>query len=89
MPSSRCAATTARAEAEARADALARGDTTGPLHGVPVSVKDLINTAGVRTTFGSLLMKDNVPTVDAVAVKRLRDAGAVIVGKTTTPRFCA
>lgn len=77
----------ARAEAKARADALARGETPGPLHGVPVSVKDLINTAGVRTTFGSLLMKDNVPTVDAVAVKRLRDAGAVIVGKTTTPDF--
>ena len=77
----------ARAEAKTRAETLARGDAPGPLHGVPVSVKDLINTAGVRTTFGSLLMKDNVPTVDAVAVKRLRDAGAVIVGKTTTPDF--
>jgi aspartyl-tRNA(Asn)/glutamyl-tRNA(Gln) amidotransferase subunit A len=67
--------------------ALARGDSVGPLHGVPVSVKDIINTAGIRTTWGSLTMADNVPTADAVAVERLKKAGAIIVGKTTTPEF--
>jgi aspartyl-tRNA(Asn)/glutamyl-tRNA(Gln) amidotransferase subunit A len=55
------------------------------LHGVPISVKDIINTAGVPTTFGALLMKDNVPGADAVAVRRLKAAGAIVVGKTTTP----
>lgn len=74
-------------EAREQARALATSENAGRLHGVPVSVKDLINTAGVRTTFGSLLMKDNVPKVDAAAVKRLRDAGAIIIGKTTTPDF--
>jgi aspartyl-tRNA(Asn)/glutamyl-tRNA(Gln) amidotransferase subunit A len=71
-----------------RADeAVARGDDLGALHGVPVSVKDIINTAGIRTTWGSLTMADNVPNSDAVAVERLKRAGAVIVGKTTTPEF--
>ena len=68
-------------------DAVARGDNVGALHGVPVSVKDIINTAGVRTTWGSLTMADNVPNADAVAVERLKQAGAIIVGKTTTPEF--
>ena len=77
----------ARAEAHAAADAVAHGEALGPLHGVPFSVKDLVNTAGVRTTFGSLAFERNVPTVDAVAVARLRAAGAVLVGKTTTPEF--
>jgi aspartyl-tRNA(Asn)/glutamyl-tRNA(Gln) amidotransferase subunit A len=75
-------------QAARRADeAVARGDAVGALHGVPVSVKDIINTAGIRTTWGSLTMADNVPNTDAVAVERLRKAGAVIVGKTTTPEF--
>ena len=64
-----------------------RGETLGPLHGVPFTVKDLVNTAGVRTTFGSLIHEDNVPKQDAVAVARLKAAGAVLVGKTTTPEF--
>jgi aspartyl-tRNA(Asn)/glutamyl-tRNA(Gln) amidotransferase subunit A len=67
--------------------AVARGEDLGALHGVPVSVKDIINTAGLRTTWGSRLMADNVPDADAVAVERLRKAGAIIVGKTTTSEF--
>jgi aspartyl-tRNA(Asn)/glutamyl-tRNA(Gln) amidotransferase subunit A len=58
-----------------------------PLEGLPFSVKDLVNTAGVRTTMGSQLFADNVPANDAVAIARLRAAGAVLLGKTTTPEF--
>lgn len=67
--------------------AVVAGETLGPLHGVPVSVKDLCNTAGLRTTFGSLYHADNVPVQDCVPVARLRAAGAIVVGKTTTPEF--
>ena len=74
--------TARRAEA-----AVMRGDRLGPLHGVPFSVKDLVFTKGVRTTMGSLIFADQVPTEDAVPVRRLREAGAVLVGKTTTPEF--
>ena len=66
---------------------LATGEPPGPLCGVPVSVKDLYWTKGVRTTYGSLVFTDHVPTEDAVAVARLRAAGAVLVGKTNTPEF--
>jgi amidase len=73
-----------------KADELqARGGTLGPLHGLPVAHKDLINTAGIRTTFGSPLFRDNVPTVDALIVKRVRAAGAITIGKTNTPEFGA
>jgi aspartyl-tRNA(Asn)/glutamyl-tRNA(Gln) amidotransferase subunit A len=75
----------ARAAAKAAEAAVARGDALGPLPGVPVSVKDIINTAGVKTTFGSRLMAENVPAADAVAVARLKRAGAIVIGKTTTP----
>ncbi|HKY86123.1 MAG TPA: amidase [Pseudorhodoplanes sp.] len=67
--------------------AVIRGGDLPPLHGVPVSVKDVINTAGLKTTYGSLTMADNVPDADAVAVERLKKAGANIVGKTTTSEF--
>ncbi len=67
--------------------ALRRGDPLGPLHGVPFSVKDLVATAGVRTTFGSRLYERFVPAEDGVAVRRLKAAGAILVGKTTTPEF--
>jgi aspartyl-tRNA(Asn)/glutamyl-tRNA(Gln) amidotransferase subunit A len=67
--------------------ALARGDDVGPLHGVPLHVKDLVNTAGIRTTFGSLMHADNVPTKDQVCVTRLKAAGAIVFAKTTTPEF--
>ncbi len=78
-----------RAMEEAReADrALAEGREPGPLHGVPISVKDLINVGGVRTTFGSLTMADNVVWDDAPSVERARDAGACVIGKTTTTEF--
>jgi aspartyl-tRNA(Asn)/glutamyl-tRNA(Gln) amidotransferase subunit A len=77
----------ARAQAAEIDRARAAGKALGPLAGVPVSVKDILNTKGVRTTWGSRLMENNVPAEDAVAVKRLKDAGAVIIGKTTTPEF--
>jgi amidase len=76
--------------AAARADEMqARGETLGPLHGLPVAHKDLIETAGVRTTFGSPLYKDNVPTKDNLLVTRMRAAGAIFLGKTNTPEFGA
>lgn len=71
----------ALAEAEARAEELARGQWRGPLHGVPVALKDLFNTAGVRTTSGSAALRDHIPTRDATVVRRLREAGAVLLGK--------
>src|ERR1041385_554597 len=57
----------------------------GPLHGLPVAVKDLVDTAGIRTTYGSPLYRDHVPETDASLVRRLRAAGAIVVGKTNTP----
>jgi len=77
----------ARAAATAAENAVMRGDRLGPLHGVPFAVKDLVNTAGVRTTFGSVALADNVPAADSPAVARLKQAGAILVGKTTTPEF--
>jgi len=77
----------ARAQAAEIDRARAAGEKLGPLAGVPVSVKDILNTKGVRTAWGSRLMESNVPAEDAVAVKRLKVAGAVIIGKTSTPEF--
>jgi aspartyl-tRNA(Asn)/glutamyl-tRNA(Gln) amidotransferase subunit A len=71
-----------RAEGEIR-----RGEWRGPLHGVPLALKDLIDTAGVRTTAASALYKDRVPAQDAEVVQRLRQAGAVIVGKNNLHEF--
>ena len=78
-----------RAMAQAReADGrLARGEAAGPLFGVPVSLKDLIDTAGLRTTYGSLLFEHHVPGTDAVLVERLRAAGCPVIGKTNTAEF--
>jgi aspartyl-tRNA(Asn)/glutamyl-tRNA(Gln) amidotransferase subunit A len=64
-----------------------RGEPLGLLHGVPLTVKDIVNTRGVRTTFGAVPYKDNVPDHDAVAVARLREAGAILIGKTTSREF--
>jgi len=76
----------ARREARAAERALTkRSATLGPLHGVPFSVKDLVITKGVRTTFGTPIYRDNVPTEDAPIVARLKAAGAVMLGKTNTP----
>ncbi|MFO7315180.1 amidase, partial [Rhodothermus marinus] len=66
---------------------LDRGETFGPLAGVPVTIKDLTETKGLRTTYGSALLRDHVPDVDAVLVERLRRAGLPILGKTNTPEF--
>lgn len=68
---------------------LARGELIGPLHGLPHAVKDLALTAGIRTTFGSRIYKDFVPTEDTLFVERLKAAGAIIIGKTNTPEFGA
>ncbi|TPQ32774.1 glutamyl-tRNA amidotransferase [Bradyrhizobium guangdongense] len=59
----------------------------GPLHGVPVAIKDLTDTAGLTTTYGSVLFRDHVPAQDDLVVERLRRAGAVVIGKTNTPEF--
>ena len=75
--------------AAAADDAAARGTLLGPLHGLPIAVKDLADTAGIRTTYGSPLFADHVPDADAPYVALLRAAGAVILGKTNTPEFGA
>jgi aspartyl-tRNA(Asn)/glutamyl-tRNA(Gln) amidotransferase subunit A len=77
----------ARREAKAAEAAVMRGERLGPLHGIPVSVKDLVITRGVRTTFGSRIYETHVPQEDAPLVERLKAAGAIVVGKTTTPEF--
>jgi amidase len=78
----------ALAEAGA-ADERAAGvsEQLGPLHGLPIAIKDLEDTAGIRTTYGSAAFADNVPAVDSLVVGRLRAAGAIVVGKTNTPEF--
>ena len=77
---------TVRAE-EALAEADALRGSTGPLHGVPVAVKDVIDVAGTPTTAASKVLADNVPTADATVVQRLRGAGAIVVGKLNTHEF--
>ena len=73
-----------------RADAaLARGELWGPLHGVPITIKDTIETAGLRTTAGFQPLADYVPAANAPSVQRLTDAGAVVFGKTNTPTLAA
>jgi amidase len=80
----RAAADAARAD-----EAAARGATLGVLHGLPVAIKDLADTAGIRTTYGSPLYASHVPDADAPHVALLKAAGAVILGKTNTPEFGA
>jgi aspartyl-tRNA(Asn)/glutamyl-tRNA(Gln) amidotransferase subunit A len=77
----------ARQAARQAEQQVMRGEPLGLLHGVPVSVKDTLWTAGVRTTMGSAIYADFVPAEDAVIVTRLKAAGAILVGKTTTPEF--
>ncbi len=76
----------AAAEADA---AVARGDALGPLHGLPLGVKDLVDVAGMRTTYGSPLYATHVPAKDAAIVTSLRQAGAIVLGKTNTPEWGA
>jgi Asp-tRNA(Asn)/Glu-tRNA(Gln) amidotransferase A subunit family amidase len=79
----------ARGRAAEIEQAIGRGEEVGLLAGLPVGVKDLHATAGLRTTFGSLLFKDHVPAADERGVAQVRKAGGVIVGKTNTPEFGA
>src|SRR5690606_16539795 len=71
-----------RAETELHA-----GNDRGLLHGIPIALKDLVDTAGIRTTCGALILADHVPAADAAIVRRLHEAGAVIVGKTNMLEF--
>lgn len=66
---------------------IARGEWKGPLHGIPLAVKDLVETAGVKTTAASAVLKDNVPTADAEVIRRLKSAGAILLGKLNLHEF--
>ena len=79
----------ARVAAKAADASVARGDDLPPLHGLPIGIKDLQETAGLRTTFGSTIFRDNVPAADERIVAAVREAGAIVVGKTNTPEFGA
>ena len=72
----------ARAEAKKAEEAVSRGGPLGPLHGVPYTIKDMIDVAGMRITFGSPMFEDNVPEADTVVVERLRASGAILLGIT-------
>jgi amidase len=74
-------------EARRATAAMRRGKALPPLFGVPVGIKDVTQTKGILTTYGSTLYKDHVPDVDALVVERLRAAGAIVLGKTNTPEF--
>ncbi|MBV9164453.1 MAG: amidase [Pseudonocardiales bacterium] len=79
----------ARAAAAAADEATARGELLGPLHGLPITVKDAIETGGIRSTGGAVELADHVPVHDAPAVARLKQAGAIVFGKTNLPRWSA
>jgi amidase len=83
------AAESATAAAQRAERAVMAGDEIGLLHGVPIGIKDLTPTADIRTTFGSPLYADHVPGEDAAVVKRIKQAGAIVLGKTNTPEFGA
>ena len=75
------------ARADERDAQLARGQRLGWMHGFPIAVKDLVATAGIRTTLGSPLLREFVPVEDSIMVARLKAAGAIVIGKTNTPEF--
>lgn len=77
----------ARKRADDADRALVRGESWGQLHGLPITVKDVFETAGIRTTSGAPMFSDYVPATDAIAVARFKAAGAVLIGKTNTPMF--
>jgi amidase len=74
-------------QARYRDEQLARSEWLGPMHGFPQAIKDLENTAGVRTTMGSPLFKDFMPAADSIMVERMKRAGSIIIAKTNTPEF--
>lgn len=74
-------------DAQILTEEISRGHCRGPLHGIPIGVKDLTETAGIRTTYGSTLFSEHVPANDAEPVARLRAAGAIVLGKTATHEF--
>src|SRR6187401_940278 len=76
----------AREQAASQDRALARGDRIGPLHGVPFTAKDIIETAALPTTLGMVELADNRPARDATVVARMRSSGAILLGKTNCPR---
>lgn len=76
-------------EARVKDEALSAGLAPGPLYGLPIAIKDMAETKGMRTTFGSLLYENHVPDFDQLFVTRIREAGAIIIGKTNTPEFGA
>jgi amidase len=75
------------AQADAADAAVARGDSIGPLHGLPMAVKDTADTVGIRSTYGSPIFANNVPKADGLVVARQRQAGAIFIGKTNVPEF--
>ena len=79
----------ARLQAKKADEMAAKGKFMGPLHGVPVTIKDGFETAGMRTTSGATIYENHIPRTHADAVQRYVDAGAVIMGKTNVPKFCA
>lgn len=79
----------ARRQAKELEAALMRGDYRGPLHGIPIGIKDNIATAGIRTTVGSKVLAEHVPTEDACVVSRCKEAGAIIIGKENLEEFAA
>ena len=81
------AAEQARDAARQAEAAVIKGEALGPLHGLPIGVKDITPTAGIRTTFASPLFKDYVPSADAEVIRRLKAAGAIVLAKTNTPEF--
>ena len=79
----------ALAQAEQAEEELSRGEYRGPLHGIPIGIKDNIATGGIKTTVGTKVLKDNVPDEDAEVVRRCKEAGAIILGKENLEEFAA
>jgi len=77
----------ARTDARRATEELAAGRSRGPLHGVPVALKDLYETAGIRTTGGGKIHSDHVPAADCTAARKLRDAGTILLGKLNTHEY--
>jgi len=77
----------ALADARAAERAIVAGEPKGPLHGIPIGLKDIVDTKGIPTTCGSKLLQDNIPHTDAACAEKLAAAGTVLLGKLTTHEF--